>query len=117
MLARLSGLSFAVYGYQTLFGTPQGGEFDRYGIPSPRRSVASTQLLGALGMDFDGHFNRSEHEHRQTNRGGSGTLQNPATEGAREAKLTFVARMVYTVFLESPHSSNSSTMFVAAPPR
>ncbi len=68
-------------------------------------------------MDFDGHFNRSEHAHRQTNRGGPDTLQKPATEGIREAKLTFVTRMVYMVFLESPRSSNSSTMFVAAPPR
>jgi uncharacterized membrane protein YphA (DoxX/SURF4 family) len=50
LLALLSGLSFAVYGYQTLFGTPPRGEFDRYGMPPLRRFVGSMQLLGALGV-------------------------------------------------------------------
>jgi len=50
LLALLSGLSFAVYGYQTLFVTPPRGEFDRYRMPSLRRLVGSMQLLGALGV-------------------------------------------------------------------
>lgn len=50
VLALLSGLSFAVYGAQTLFGTPPRGEFDRYGMPSLRLFVGSMQLLGALGV-------------------------------------------------------------------
>lgn len=50
LLVLLSGPPFAVYGYQTLFGTPPRGEFDRYGMPSLRRFVGSMQLLGALGV-------------------------------------------------------------------
>ena len=50
VLALISGLSFAVYGYQTLFGLPPRGEFERYGMPGVRKFVGSMQLLGALGV-------------------------------------------------------------------
>lgn len=50
LIALLSGLSFAVYGFQTLFGTPPRGEFERYGMPSLRRFVGSAQMMGALGV-------------------------------------------------------------------
>jgi hypothetical protein len=50
VLALISGLSFSVYGYQTLFGLPPRGEFERYGMPRLRRFVGSMQLLGALGI-------------------------------------------------------------------
>ncbi len=49
-LALVSGSSFAFYGYQTLFGIPPRGEFERYGMPSVRTFVGSTQLLGAFGV-------------------------------------------------------------------
>lgn len=49
-LALISGFSFAVYGYQTLFGTPPRGEYERYGMPTVRKFVGSTQLLGAIGV-------------------------------------------------------------------
>lgn len=49
-LALISGVSFFVYGYQTLFGTPPRGEYERYGMPNVRKSVGSTQLLGAFGV-------------------------------------------------------------------
>ncbi len=49
-LALISGFSFAVYGFQTLFGLPPRGEFERYGMPSVRKMVGSAQLLGAFGV-------------------------------------------------------------------
>lgn len=49
-LALLSGSSFAVYGYQTLFGVRPRGEFERYGMPSLRTFVGTAQVLGAVGV-------------------------------------------------------------------
>lgn len=49
-LALISGLSFAIYGFQTLFGTPPRGEYERYGMPHVGKFVGSTQLLGAFGV-------------------------------------------------------------------
>lgn len=50
LLALISGASFVVYGYRTLFGVRQRGEFDRYGMPSARKLVGFAQLLGAIGV-------------------------------------------------------------------
>jgi len=50
VLASISGLSFAVYGCQTLFGVRPRREFERYGMPGVRTFVGSMQLLGALGV-------------------------------------------------------------------
>lgn len=50
VLTLISGSAFAVYGYQTLFGLPPRGEFERYGMPRVRTFVGSTQLLGAAGV-------------------------------------------------------------------
>lgn len=50
VLTLISGTAFAVYGYQTLFGLPPRGEFERYGMPKVRIFVGSTQLLGAAGL-------------------------------------------------------------------
>ncbi len=50
VLSLISGLSFAIYGYQTLFGAPPRGEFERYGMPGVRKFVGSMQLMGALGV-------------------------------------------------------------------
>jgi len=50
VLVLISGSAFAVYGYQTLFGLPPRGEFERYGMPKVRRFVGSAQLLGAAGI-------------------------------------------------------------------
>lgn len=49
-LALTSAVAFTIYGYQTLFGLPPRGEFERYGMPKVRRFVGSTQLLGAIGV-------------------------------------------------------------------
>jgi len=50
VLALTSGSAFAVYGFQTLFGVPPRGEFERYGMPRVRVFVGSMQLLGAAGV-------------------------------------------------------------------
>jgi len=50
VLTLISGSAFAVYGYQTLFGLPPRGEFERYGMPKVRQFVGSAQLLGAAGI-------------------------------------------------------------------
>lgn len=55
VLALASGMSFGVYGYQTLFGLEPRGEFERYGMSGVRKLVGSMQLLGALGL-FLGFF-------------------------------------------------------------
>lgn len=49
-LAIGSGLSFAVYGCQTVFGDLLKKEFEQYGMAPLRRSVGSLQLLGAAGL-------------------------------------------------------------------
>ena len=49
-LALTSGSAFAIYGWQTLFGTPPRGEYERYGMPNVRRFVGTTQLLGSIGV-------------------------------------------------------------------
>lgn len=49
-LALISGLSFAFYGLQTIFGQRPNAEYDRYGLPGLRRFVGSMQLLGAAGV-------------------------------------------------------------------
>ncbi|MGH1490132.1 MAG: DoxX family protein [Acidimicrobiales bacterium] len=51
-LALISGLSFAFYGVQTIFGERPRAEFERYGIPGLRKFVGSMQLLGAAGVMF-----------------------------------------------------------------
>lgn len=50
VLALISGSAFTMYGYQTLFGLPPRGEFERYGMPRVRTFVGSAQLLGAAGV-------------------------------------------------------------------
>lgn len=49
-LALISGLSFTLYGIQTIFGHRPRAEFERYGIPGLRSFVGSMQLLGAGGV-------------------------------------------------------------------
>ena len=41
--------AFLFYGYETLFGVPPRGEYERYGMSQLRVFVGSMQLLGALG--------------------------------------------------------------------
>ena len=49
-LALISGLSFGIYGYQTLFGLRPRQEFERYAMARLRTFVGTMQLLGAAAV-------------------------------------------------------------------
>ncbi len=41
--------AFLFYGYETLFGVPPRGEYERYGMSRLRVFIGCMQVLGALG--------------------------------------------------------------------
>jgi len=50
VLALVSGLSFAYYGFRVLFRAESRGEFERYGMSAVRQFVGSMELLGGTAV-------------------------------------------------------------------